>query len=73
MPPANAGGNNWAVGGYRTDQILDTVNDQYLAGNGLRADPDALYYITGGGNTFSRGVSSVRPPRRLPPAVWSTA
>ncbi|MEE1948239.1 autotransporter domain-containing protein [Pseudomonas alcaligenes] len=52
LASANAGGNNWAVGGYRTDQILDTVNDQYLAGNGLRADPDALYYITGGGNDF---------------------
>lgn len=55
LASANAGGNNWAVGGYRTDQILDTVNDQYLAGNGLRADPDALYYITGGGNDFLQG------------------
>lgn len=55
LAAANAGGNNWAVGGYRTDQILDTVNDQYLAGNGLRADPDALYYITGGGNDFLQG------------------
>ncbi|WP_278956902.1 autotransporter domain-containing SGNH/GDSL hydrolase family protein [Aquipseudomonas alcaligenes] len=52
LAAANAGGNNWAVGGYRTDQILGTVNNQYLAGNGLRADPNALYYITGGGNDF---------------------
>jgi outer membrane lipase/esterase len=52
LAAANSGGSNWAVGGYRTDQILDTVNDQYLAGNGFRADPNALYYITGGGNDF---------------------
>jgi len=59
-------GNNWAVGGYRTDQILDSITGQsiveafgltlrtrpgYLA-NGNRADPKALYYITGGGNDF---------------------
>lgn len=49
---ANAGGNNWAVGGYRTDQILTTVNNNYLAANGFRADPNALYYLTGGGNDF---------------------
>ncbi|WP_373389346.1 autotransporter domain-containing protein [Pseudomonas alcaligenes] len=55
LAAANAGGNNWAVGGYRTDQILDTVNSNYLAANGFRADPDALYYITGGGNDFLQG------------------
>lgn len=49
LAAANAGGNNWAVGGYRTDQILDTVNDQYLAPRAFRADSDALYYLTGGG------------------------
>ncbi|MBC3465629.1 esterase EstP [Pseudomonas sp. RW10S2] len=68
-------GNNWAVGGYRTDQILDSITDSselivppgnqgagtvlrerpgYLA-NGLQADPNALYYITGGGNDFLQG------------------
>ncbi|WJN59126.1 autotransporter domain-containing SGNH/GDSL hydrolase family protein [Pseudomonas sp. SO81] len=52
LAAANSGGSNWAVGGYRTDQILDTVNNQYLAANGFRADPNALYYITGGGNDF---------------------
>ncbi|WP_312935585.1 esterase EstP [Pseudomonas sp.] len=65
-------GNNWAVGGYTTQQILDSITDTskvvippgkpfaglvirerpgYLA-NGLRADPNALYYLTGGGNDF---------------------
>lgn len=65
-------GNNWAVGGYTTQQILDSITDAskvvippgqpfaglvirerpgYLA-NGLRADPNALYYLTGGGNDF---------------------
>jgi outer membrane lipase/esterase len=68
-------GNNWAVGGYRTDQILDSITGEsqvvippgnpgagtvlrsrpgYLAG-GLRADPNALYYLTGGGNDFLQG------------------
>ena len=59
-------GNNWAVGGYRTDEIYDSITGTsvvgtggvvfrtrpgYLAG-GNRADPNALYYITGGGNDF---------------------
>jgi len=58
-------GNNWAVGGYRTDQILDSItstsaNDErtragYLPSNGFRADPNALYYLTGGGNDFLQG------------------
>lgn len=58
-------GNNWAVGGYRTDQILDSITSQsatgertrtgYLPSNGFRADPNALYYISGGGNDFLQG------------------
>ena len=58
-------GNNWAVGGYRTDQILDSITTQsatgertragYLPSNGFRADPNALYYISGGGNDFLQG------------------
>ncbi|AZD08951.1 Phospholipase/lecithinase/hemolysin [Pseudomonas chlororaphis] len=58
-------GNNWAVGGYRTDQILDsitttsTVGDRsrpgYLPSNNFRADPNALYYLTGGANDFYQG------------------
>ncbi|MDD0845286.1 esterase EstP [Pseudomonas sp. Gutcm_11s] len=52
LAAANDGGNNWAVGGYRSDEILDSVNNDYLPTTGLRADPNALYYITGGGNDF---------------------
>lgn len=52
LAAANAGGNNWAVGGYRTDEISGAVNNNYLAGTGGRADPNALYYLTGGGNDF---------------------
>lgn len=55
LGPANsAGGNNWAVGGYRTDEILDTIvaPGGYLDSVGGRADPNALYYLTGGGNDF---------------------
>ncbi|WP_273828484.1 esterase EstP [Pseudomonas sp. SBT1-2] len=58
-------GNNWAVGGYRTDQILDSITGTsvagdrsrpgYLPANNFRADPKALYYLTGGGNDFLQG------------------
>lgn len=69
-------GNNWAVGGYTTGQILASITDTsetvippgqqgagtvlrdrpgYLA-NGQRADPNALYYLTGGGNDFLQGL-----------------
>lgn len=68
-------GNNWATGGYRTDQILESITGEsvvtipagnpgagtvlrqrpgYLAGGRL-ADPNALYYLTGGGNDFLQG------------------
>ncbi|MCD5989047.1 autotransporter domain-containing protein [Pseudomonas sp. CDFA 553] len=67
-----ADGNNWAVGGDRTDQIYDAITSQsnvinpdngavlrsrpgYLIANNFRADPDALYYLTGGGNDFLQG------------------
>jgi outer membrane lipase/esterase len=70
-------GNDWAVGGYRTDQIYDSITaaggsvvsaggqtrtrDGYLVGlasQGLRADPNALYYLTGGGNDFLQGITN---------------
>ena len=62
----NADGTNYAVGGYRTDQILNSitaVNGSVVnAGGGTirtrngylldvpRVDPNALFYINGGGN-----------------------
>jgi outer membrane lipase/esterase len=57
-----AGGNNHAVGGLRTDEILLRITGEagnpqrpgYL-GDGRRADPKALYYLTGGGNDFLQG------------------
>ncbi|MFJ4143511.1 esterase EstP [Pseudomonas sp. NPDC089734] len=65
-------GNNWAVGGDRTDQIYDAITSEssvvvpdtdtvlrtrtgYLPGNNFQADPNALYYLTGGGNDFLQG------------------
>lgn len=63
-------GNNWAVGGYRTDQILDSITqaggsvagtrtrDGFLvdlANRGLSLDANALYYVNGGGNDFLQG------------------
>ena len=65
-----ADGNNWAVGGYRTDQILDSITeaggsvagtrtrDGFLvdqANRGLSLDANALYYVNGGGNDFLQG------------------
>lgn len=59
-------GNNWAVGGYRTDEILDSITTEsdtgersrpgYLVENNFRADPNALYYLSGGGNDFLQGL-----------------
>lgn len=70
-----ADGNNWAVGGYRTDQIYESIVSQsrvtddssgtdvtlrdrpgYLVANRFRADPNALYYLSGGGNDFLQGL-----------------
>lgn len=59
----NPDGTNYAVGGYRTDQILDSIvgtstvatgslsrsRPGYLAEN-PEADPNALYYLNGGAN-----------------------
>ena len=65
-----ADGNNWAVGGYRTDQVLDSITqpggsstglrtrDGFLvdlANRGLSLDRNALYYVNGGGNDFLQG------------------
>lgn len=66
-----ADGNNWAVGGYRTDQIYDSITqaggsvagtrtrDGYLvdlANRGLSLDRNALFYVNGGGNDFLQGT-----------------
>jgi outer membrane lipase/esterase len=65
-----ADGNNWAVGGYRTDQIYDSITkaggsvagtrtrDGFLvdlANRGLSLDRNALYYVNGSGNDFLQG------------------
>jgi outer membrane lipase/esterase len=65
-----ADGNNWAVGGYRTDQVLDSITQAGgsvagtrtrpgflvdLANRGLSLDRNALYYVNGGGNDFLQG------------------
>ncbi len=65
-----ADGNNWAVGGYRTDQVFNSITqaggsatgertrDGFLvdlANRGLSLDRNALYYVNGGGNDFLQG------------------
>lgn len=80
-------GNNWAVGGYRTEQVYDSITSVfdpvtgtggsqvraglnysapllrqrdgylvYLRENGLRIDPNTLFYLNGGGNDFLQGL-----------------
>ncbi|WPN97791.1 esterase EstP [Pseudomonas sp. MUP55] len=68
-----ADGSNWAVGGYTTAQVLDSITGNstvtnadtgdvlrtrpgYLAATGGRADPTALYFLSGGGNDFLDGL-----------------
>jgi outer membrane lipase/esterase len=74
-------GNNWAVSGYSTDNILDSITSNsstaippgdpgagtvlrnrngYLPSNGWRADPNALYFLSGGGNDFLQGLVTSR-------------
>jgi len=69
----NPDGSNYAVGGYRTDQILDSITDTSIVSAGgttrtrpgylvenPRVDRNALYYINGGGNDiFQLGSNPV--------------
>ena len=68
----NADGTNYAVGGYRTDQVLASITSAngsvVNAGGGTvrtrngylvdvpRVDPNALFYINGGGNDVLQGI-----------------
>ncbi|WP_439860661.1 autotransporter domain-containing protein [Pseudomonas sp. MBLB4136] len=68
----NPDGTNYAVGGYRTDQILSSItaaNGSVVnAGGGIirtrngylvdvpQIDPNALFYVNGGGNDVLQGV-----------------
>lgn len=85
-------GNNWAVGGYRTDQILSSITTEsqtvippgnpgagmvlrnrpgYLVERGGRADPKALYFLSGGGNDFLQ--QQVQNPRQANDAAGRLA
>lgn len=69
--PAAAGGTNYAVGGYETADILNSINGSGLAlpaGGTVarpayltefnRVDPNALVLIDGGGNDFLNGTAT---------------
>lgn len=71
LEPAAGAGNNWAVGGYETSDILNSINGSGLAlpRNGTvvrpsflseqpRIDPRALIMIDGGGNDFLNGTAN---------------
>lgn len=51
LPPAVEGGNNYAVGGDQSSDVLDAINNDYLA-TVNKADANALYYVNGGGNNI---------------------
>lgn len=69
--PALGSGSNYAVGGYETSDILESINgsglilpkgggkarDSYLAEFG-RVNPNALILIDGGGNDFLNGTAN---------------
>lgn len=68
----NPDGTNYAVGGYRTDQILDSiVGTSRVSAGGLsrtrpgylvdnpRVDPNTLFYLNGGGNDFLQGINTL--------------
>lgn len=70
----NSDGTNYAVGGYRSDQVLDSiVTTSTVAVSGVtprsrpgylvenpRVDPNALYYLNGGANDIFQLVQSGR-------------
>ncbi len=58
------GGTNYAVGGYHTEQIFNSISGNSNPGTGnrpgylasyTRADANALYYLNGGGNDIFQG------------------
>ncbi|MCQ4313254.1 autotransporter domain-containing protein [Pseudomonas stutzeri] len=71
----NPDGTNYAVGGYRSDQILDSLNDRSIVdtGTGLsrsrpgylvenpQVDPNGLYYLNGGANDIFQLVEGTSP------------
>ena len=49
---AFAGGTNYAIGGQRSDQVLDGQIPLFMNNTGGMADADGLYVIWAGGNDF---------------------
>ncbi|HJR74644.1 MAG TPA: autotransporter domain-containing protein [Luteimonas sp.] len=78
---ANQGGTNYAVGGARTGTntsgalgpipSLATQTSNYLAANGGRADPRALYTVWGGANDLFTVAGGAPPVPTIPNAVAS--
>jgi len=74
----DTGGTNYAVGGYRTDEILNSITSSSDPGAGprpgylaryTRADANALYYLNGGGNDIFQGRDMVAAARDLAAGV----
>lgn len=73
--PAIEGGTNYAVGGYQTQDVLDSINGPgintavfgggispaYLDQRGNQTNPRALILINGGGNDLNAIFASVAP------------
>lgn len=72
---ANQGGDNFAVGGARVNEdraspfgtvpSLASQLNHYLAANGGRADPNALYAVWGGANDLFAVASGEKPPASI--------
>lgn len=52
---AYGGGTNYAIGGQRTDDVLNGQVPTFLFNNGFVADSDALYVLWAGGNDYLQG------------------
>ncbi len=55
---AYGGGTNYAIGGQRTDNVLNGQVPSFMASNGGVADPDALYVIWAGSNDLFQNFAN---------------
>lgn len=62
---AYGGGTNYAIGGQRSDDVLNGQIPFFLANNGFVADSEALYVVWAGGNDYLQGD----PPGSTDPSI----
>ncbi len=84
LEPAVFGGSNYAVGGYRSNQILNSISGTgiatgvgtarpaYLTENTGDIQPGSLFLIDGGGNDL-RDILTMNPPAAVPGLIQQAA